>query len=43
MEIKDKDMKYVRQKFKKNFIPITYENMNIKWNEQAYGENHILD
>ncbi len=30
MQIKDKDMKYVRQKFKKKFILITYENMNIK-------------
>jgi hypothetical protein len=24
-------------------ILLTYENMNIKWNEQDYGENHTLD
>jgi hypothetical protein len=37
MKLKDNDMKYAKQKFKQNLILITYENMNIKWNNQNYG------
>jgi hypothetical protein len=42
MEIKDKNMKYARKKFNHNFILITYEIINMKWNEQGYGSRSYI-
>jgi hypothetical protein len=41
MPIKDKNIKCAKQKFKHNFILITYE--NIKWNTQGYGAKKYLN
>lgn len=34
MKIKNKNIKYVRKEFQNDFILITCENVNNKWNEQ---------
>jgi len=39
MKIKYTNMEWAKQKFKQNFIVITYENMNMKWNKQGYHVN----
>jgi len=35
-------MKYVKQKFKQNFILRRHENMNMKWSEQGYDARLYL-
>jgi hypothetical protein len=41
-KIKNKNTKYAKQKFKWKFDLITYENLNMKWNEQDYGARLYL-
>jgi hypothetical protein len=36
------NMKYVKKKFKQNFILRKHENMNMKWNEQGYDARLYL-